>query len=953
WGCSQTQVCPPIISNSASSCANDRVVVQFDHCRDFVIPVCEEFIENCAEGALSVEVWGHRSAGFSSSVPTTLDVVDSQLAKARSLADRWAELTRKLELWVELQELNDHGEYQPVEVCARTDVASGGVYQLRQGQQRRLAVRVLPVLNSGTLPLVCDAISAISIGSVTCRYRMQKPLDSYQEADLNQLRERWSSALVRRRQYLDSHLQKIIKKQDKTEADNEREKSLLDQWIQLNEERNAVLVPAAGSGIPGSPLSAHVQQRAGLERHVPVLFLNLNADDLSSGSLAGELACAGVNSHLPKEHGEHMVALHPVRAADGPCVAAVAQWDSSVHDSVYLNRITPANERVYLVLLVRVRLCQPLPMDIVLRKRLAVNIYKPTFTNKLMRSISLRRTDQVEATGVVYEVVSNIPKASEELEDRESLAQIAASGQEASDPDGETYIEKYLQGVSAVDSILRLDRLRQSVAVKELIQDGAGPLSGTGSMRKTASVPNISYFHRPDGVNRSESFLELSGLPAAGDSADPPHHRLSLGGHKADSSGRTANRPTFLNLTAGGRLQGAMSKSTPSPGSLKLASRMSTLHEDHDREGSPERADAAGSAQPAPGRGAAARTRLSGRMRSSRTFDSLVEIPAPAKTNSPSVTSSGYGSQAVSSSNLSSEDSVSLQSIDETPDSEASVVAARRPADTSRRESERPPASAAAPEPAEGQREEGQTQENKGQPRPGESQQEPAGQAPENHQEPELQPQEIPRESQPQPQEKTQPEREQEIQRQMRQEFEAEQGSSLEGLQDPPQQIQQEPEQKPPQLEHQQEPSEEQGEPLQQEPNHDTQLDSNGQDWEDHEAGKPQTDNCIAGLAEWVTPGEAVLVRPQSLSGHIRFVGPVRFAPGCWVGVDLDLPQGKNDGSVKDVQYFQCQPRHGIFVRVDKLIWDHRRSRAQRARPSPAAAAAGSSRRASTRDWHD
>ena len=26
----------------------DRVIVQFDHCRDFVIPICEEFIEHCA-----------------------------------------------------------------------------------------------------------------------------------------------------------------------------------------------------------------------------------------------------------------------------------------------------------------------------------------------------------------------------------------------------------------------------------------------------------------------------------------------------------------------------------------------------------------------------------------------------------------------------------------------------------------------------------------------------------------------------------------------------------------------------------------------------------------------------------------------------------------------------------------------------------------------------------------
>lgn len=91
-------------------------------------------------------------------------------------------------------------------------------------------------------------------------------------------------------------------------------------------------------------------------------------------------------------------------------------------------------------------------------------------------------------TGVTYEVVSNIPKASEELEERESLAQIAASGDDCSAIDGETYIEKYTKGVSAVESILTLDRLRQSVAVKELETAHGQPLS----MRKTVSVPNFS-----------------------------------------------------------------------------------------------------------------------------------------------------------------------------------------------------------------------------------------------------------------------------------------------------------------------------------------------------------------------------------------------------------------------------------------------------------------------------
>ena len=72
--------------------------------------------------------------------------------------------------------------------------------------------------------------------------------------------------------------------------------------------------------------------------------------------------------------------------------------------------------------------------------------------------------------------------------------------------------EKYTRGVSAVESILTLDRLRQSVAVKELLQAQGQPL-----MRKTASVPNFTQMlSRFDSsslsdfqVCRSESVSEL------------------------------------------------------------------------------------------------------------------------------------------------------------------------------------------------------------------------------------------------------------------------------------------------------------------------------------------------------------------------------------------------------------------------------------------------------------
>lgn len=63
---------------------------------------------------------------------------------------------------------------------------------------------------------------------------------------------------------------------DKTEQDIEREQSLVDQWVSLTEERNAVLVPAAGSGIPGAP--ADWNPPAGMEPHIPVLFLDLNGN---------------------------------------------------------------------------------------------------------------------------------------------------------------------------------------------------------------------------------------------------------------------------------------------------------------------------------------------------------------------------------------------------------------------------------------------------------------------------------------------------------------------------------------------------------------------------------------------------------------------------------------------------------------------------------------------------
>ncbi|KAI5238161.1 hypothetical protein E4T43_07616 [Aureobasidium subglaciale] len=48
----------------------------------------------------------------------------------------------------------------------------------------------------------------------------------------------------------------------------------------------------------------------------------------------------------------------------------------------------------------------------------------------------------------------------------------------------------------------------------------------------------------------------------------------------------------------------------------------------------------------------------------------------------------------------------------------------------------------------------------------------------------------------------------------------------------------------------------------------------------------------------------------------VRFFGATGFAPGEWVGVELDEASGKNDGSVKGERYFDCELNHGMFLRV-------------------------------------
>nr|XP_045609913.1 kinesin-like protein KIF13A isoform X3 [Procambarus clarkii] len=968
WGQTESEVVAPVVNNEfpAAPTSKDSMTFKFEHSKDYTVLVTEDFLEHCADGALSIEVWGHRSAGFG--LARTGWEVDQQLAKARSLVDRWSELTRKIEMWVEIQELGECGDYVSVEVCPQKDVLTGGAYQLRQGQQRRIVCRVKPVSNSGTLPLICEAITNISIGSVCGRLRCQRQLDSYTEEDLTVLRERWSEALKRRRMYLDQQIQKIINKGDKNECDTEREQSLVDQWVSLTEERNAVLVPAAGSSIPGAP--ADWDPPPGMEAHVPVLFLDLNADDFSTQGFGDNLTLAGNNAIIPKENCNKFFQLPIVKCYEKD-VCAVASWDSSIHDNMYLNRLTPTDERVYLIVKSVVRLSHPAPMDLVLRKRLAVNIYKKqSLTSKFVKSF-IGSSNTLYETGIMYEVVSNIPKASEELEERESLAQMAANVDDSHTEDGETYIEKYTKGVTSVESILMLDRLRQNVAVKELLQSAGRPL-----MRKTASVPNFSHLQKRmwtnlelfgsmegglDGVTRSGSVMDLNAQLSLTSTHNNHHsekskHRYSLPGPSERPFG--LSRPTFLNLNLNLnslRLQGSTpAKSSPSPGPMKMTPRMTTLHEENTREAAPllhmeeEEEEEEEEEMNCIANGSSGYTNgeedfsdfasyrsaglAGGRLQlsQSRTLDSLNEVSA-TKAGTPSTVSSGYGSGAVSSTTL-SEDSLSVRSVsvDETPDKDLPTNHTTMDLSTiSSGESDSSDTRTVINQQFESLRfnESSETshinnshtqsennlklfddEENK-----------------ENSTTQILNSSNIPcitnssKIISSTPTKSVSP---------ISPALSSSSSTSSLSVNTSSEVV----------MRHsnsnKRNPAHRMSFPLTQ--SHSAITDyhtmngaSSSECVDDAEKTPSVINKPLASLPDWCEVGESIQIRPYNYSGVIAYIGHTEFALGTWIGVELDVPMGKNDGSVNGVRYFASRPKCGMFVKPEKLLLD-RRGRAMR-----------------------
>lgn len=61
--------------------------------------------------------------------------------------------------------------------------------------------------------------------------------------------------------------------------------------------------------------------------------------------------------------------------------------------------------------------------------------------------------------------------------------------------------------------------------------------------------------------------------------------------------------------------------------------------------------------------------------------------------------------------------------------------------------------------------------------------------------------------------------------------------------------------------------------------------------------------------------GDRVHIARMKIDGTVRIFGKTQFAAGVWVGVEIDKAEGKNNGTVAGVKYFECEDNYGVFVR--------------------------------------
>lgn len=69
--------------------------------------------------------------------------------------------------------------------------------------------------------------------------------------------------------------------------------------------------------------------------------------------------------------------------------------------------------------------------------------------------------------------------------------------------------------------------------------------------------------------------------------------------------------------------------------------------------------------------------------------------------------------------------------------------------------------------------------------------------------------------------------------------------------------------------------------------------------------------------------GDRCEVNPGGRRGTVKWIGVLepndKVKGGYWVGIALDEPLGRNDGTYNGKRYFECMKQYGVFSRGESV----------------------------------
>jgi hypothetical protein len=386
--------------------------------QSFSLNVTQELLERIESQPLSFEVLGHiahltvssaaaaeaqRQRSATISAMPRQGVVKHHLAAA----ERWAPFLSNYRAWIEVMELNDDaGSYEPVHVFFKPAVHAGAMLRLRQGSPRRIRMRLS---HTSGARLNVSNVKRVTVSDLaTHRAADGVDADSYREADLEHVKERFQHCMRESKMERDDAVRALLEKERQEGSlspdDRTLKQRLMREGEQMLYERDALYGSLVDSGLPGVAVEDLPDE--GFEQRLHVLYVPV-------GSRAVEELPPLTQGHWEAtDHDVDLRILSQDLSHDEGTAEVVCAWDAAAHVDQSLSAVTPDGSLVFC----RVRLSLEIDLaesPLVITKLLCCKVVKRSanFVPSRWDRMSGTASKSPGGTGINVQVITGLPAA--------------------------------------------------------------------------------------------------------------------------------------------------------------------------------------------------------------------------------------------------------------------------------------------------------------------------------------------------------------------------------------------------------------------------------------------------------------------------------------------------------------------------------------------------------------